>query len=74
MIIAGNIKRGSLAGFGQGDDGGDQVVIGEKLADSLGVSVGDPITLISPTGGADSVGRDADPQDLHRRRRSSPSA
>ena len=49
-IIAGNLKRGSLAGFGRGEAGGDQVVIGEKLADSLGVSVGDPVTLISPNG------------------------
>jgi len=49
-IIAGNLKHGSLAGFGQGEAGGDRVLIGEKLADSLGVGVGDPVTLISPSG------------------------
>jgi lipoprotein-releasing system permease protein len=49
-IIAGNVKKGSLLGFGQGEEGGDEVLIGQKLADSLGVSVGDPISIISPTG------------------------
>jgi lipoprotein-releasing system permease protein len=50
-IIARNIKAGSLAGFGVGEDGGDLVLVGQKLAESLGVNVGDPISLISPTGG-----------------------
>jgi lipoprotein-releasing system permease protein len=50
-IIAGNIKAGSLAGFGAGEDGGDTVLVGQKLAETLGVNVGDPISLISPTGG-----------------------
>jgi lipoprotein-releasing system permease protein len=55
-IIAGNLKRGSLAGFGVGEAGGDKVIIGEKLADSLGVGVGDPVTLISPNGAATVMG------------------
>jgi lipoprotein-releasing system permease protein len=50
-IIAGDIKAGSIAGFGVGEDGGDDVLVGQKLAESLGVNVGDPISLISPTGG-----------------------
>ncbi|MBI2261895.1 MAG: lipoprotein-releasing ABC transporter permease subunit [Caulobacterales bacterium] len=40
--------------FGQGAWGGDNVLIGKALADGLGLSVGDPITLYSPTG-ADSA-------------------
>jgi lipoprotein-releasing system permease protein len=50
-IIARNIKSGSLANFGSGEDGGDTVLIGQKLAQTLGVNVGDQISLISPTGG-----------------------
>ena len=55
-IIAGNLKRGSLRGFGQGEDGGDEVLVGDKLAESLGVSVGDPISIISPSGGDTAFG------------------
>lgn len=40
--------------FGQGDYGGDNILIGQALADSLGLRVGDPIELYSPTG-ADSA-------------------
>jgi lipoprotein-releasing system permease protein len=50
-IIAHNIKAGSMAGFGVGDDGGDIVLVGDKLAETLGLRVGDMISLISPTGG-----------------------
>jgi lipoprotein-releasing system permease protein len=50
-IVARNLTGGSLAGFGRGEDGGDRVLVGRKLAETLGVNVGDPITLISPTGG-----------------------
>ena len=50
-IIARNIKAGSMADFGVGEDGGDVVLVGRKLAQTLGLSVGDPISLISPTGG-----------------------
>jgi lipoprotein-releasing system permease protein len=51
-IIADNIKSGALKGFGDGDDGGDLVLVGQKLAETVGVKAGDPITLISPSGGA----------------------
>lgn len=56
QIIASNIKQGSLRGFDTGDDGGDIVLIGTRLADSLGVGVGDAVTLISPTGAATAFG------------------
>ena len=49
-IIAANIKKGSLLDFGQGAEGGDEVILGQKLADALGVSVGNPVSIISPTG------------------------
>jgi len=55
-IVAGNIRRGSLEGFGQGEYGGDLVLVGERLAVAMGVDAGDPITLISPTGDATAFG------------------
>jgi lipoprotein-releasing system permease protein len=51
-IIAGNIKQGSLKGFGQGEYGGDIVLVGSRLADAVGVKAGDAISLTSPNGGA----------------------
>ncbi|MHB8287404.1 MAG: lipoprotein-releasing ABC transporter permease subunit [Caulobacteraceae bacterium] len=55
-IIASNIKDGSLAGFGDGDYGGDLVLVGARLADSLGVKAGDSVSLISFSGGATPFG------------------
>ena len=54
--IINNISSGSTKGFGVGEDGGDLVLVGQKLADSLGLRVGDPIGIISPTGGATAFG------------------
>ncbi|MDB5381023.1 MAG: multidrug transporter substrate-binding protein, partial [Rhodospirillales bacterium] len=47
-IIAGNILAGSLDDFG----GEDSIVIGQRLANSMGIRVGDRITLVSPQGRA----------------------
>jgi lipoprotein-releasing system permease protein len=55
-IVAGNITKGDLRGFGQGDYGGDVVVVGDRLAEQLGIKPGDNITLISPSGGATAFG------------------
>lgn len=55
-LIAGNIKKGSMAAFGQGEYGGDIVLIGDRMAQSLGVQPGDAITLISPSGPATAFG------------------
>ncbi|CAN5456334.1 lipoprotein-releasing ABC transporter permease subunit [soil metagenome] len=55
-MIATNIKQGSLAGFGEGEYGGDIVLIGDRMARNLGLSVGDAITLISPSGPATAFG------------------
>ena len=51
-IIANNVKQGSLKGFGEGEYGGDLVLVGSRLADTIGVKAGDSISLISPNGGA----------------------
>ena len=55
-IISGNLTRGSLQGFGEGEYGGDMIVVGDRLAQNLGVQAGDELTLISPTGGATAFG------------------
>ncbi|MGB0572019.1 MAG: lipoprotein-releasing ABC transporter permease subunit [Alphaproteobacteria bacterium] len=44
--IAGNIRLGSLNQFGAGDG----VVMGSRLARTLGVRAGDKVTLVSPRG------------------------
>jgi len=55
-LVSGNITQGSLKGFGDGEFGGDVLVLGERLAQQLGVKPGDNITLISPAGGATAFG------------------
>jgi lipoprotein-releasing system permease protein len=55
-IISGNIKAGSLQGFGEGDYGGDLIVIGDRMAASMGVEPGDTLTLTSPSAGATAFG------------------
>lgn len=55
-IVADNIKDGSLKGFGEGDYGGDLILIGQRLAETLGVRAGDEVTLLSPSGGATAFG------------------
>jgi len=40
-IVSSNIVRGSLEGFGVGEYGGDMLLIGDRLADTLGVQPGD---------------------------------
>ena len=51
-IFANNIKQGSLDGF----HGEDAVIIGSRMAESLGVGVGGQITLISPQSTATLIG------------------
>jgi len=55
-LVSGNIKGGSLRDFGVGEYGGDVIVVGERLAQALGVAPGDLVTLISPSGGATAFG------------------
>jgi len=46
QLIAGNVVAGSFEDFGTQDG----VLVGNRLARGLGLSVGDPITLVSPQG------------------------
>ncbi len=55
-FIAQNIRAGSLEGFGAGDDGGDLILIGDRLAAAMGVGPGDTLTLVSPSAGATAFG------------------
>jgi lipoprotein-releasing system permease protein len=49
-LISDNIKEGTLFGFGQGEFGGDRILLGDRLAATLGVQIGDPVTMVSVTG------------------------
>ncbi|MFK0687465.1 lipoprotein-releasing ABC transporter permease subunit [Mesorhizobium sp. IMUNJ 23033] len=51
-IVASNIKQGTLDGF----DGGEGVAIGKRMAENLGLVLGDTITLISPDGDVTPLG------------------
>ena len=50
-LLADHIVQGSL-----GDFGGDGVALGDRLARRLGVTVGSPVTLLSPQGTATAFG------------------
>ena len=45
-LVAGNVRQGSLVGF----DTGEGVAIGRRMAENLGLVLGDNITLVSPDG------------------------
>ncbi len=45
-VVSNNIKHGSLVGFDQSEG----VAIGQRMADNLGLVLGDMITLVSPDG------------------------
>lgn len=47
---------GSIEGFGEGHNGGDDVIIGSQIAAQLGVSVDGDVRLISPQGAATPMG------------------
>ncbi|HWA62522.1 MAG TPA: lipoprotein-releasing ABC transporter permease subunit [Caulobacteraceae bacterium] len=56
-VVAAHVKPpAALRTFGQGEDGGDQVLLGARLAENLGVEPGDDVTLISPNGAATAFG------------------
>src|SRR5690606_31070272 len=55
-MIATGMVRGTMVGFGDGEYGGDVILVGDRLAQTLGVQPGDPLTLISPSGGATAFG------------------
>ncbi|KQZ19173.1 multidrug ABC transporter substrate-binding protein [Mesorhizobium sp. Root552] len=51
-IVANNIKQGSIIGF----DTGEGVAIGSRMAENLGLVLGDTITLVSPDGDVTPLG------------------
>lgn len=51
-MVADNIRQGDLVGFASGEG----VVIGTRMAEQLGLSAGDTITLISPEGDVTPMG------------------
>ena len=55
-IITSNLRAGNLTAFGQGEYGGDVILMGEVLAANLGVAVGDTVTLYSPSGESTAFG------------------
>ncbi|GGD04098.1 lipoprotein-releasing ABC transporter permease subunit [Aquisalinus flavus] len=48
----GHLLEGSLETFGEGRNGGNEIVMGRRLAASLGVGIGSPVTVIT-AGGAE---------------------
>ncbi len=55
-LISKNIKDGSLKGYGEGEYGGDIVLIGSGMADRLSVRAGDTVSIVSPSGAATAFG------------------
>jgi lipoprotein-releasing system permease protein len=51
-LVADNIRQGSLTGF----DGSEGVAVGARMAENLGLSLGDQVTLISPDGDVTPLG------------------
>jgi len=51
-MVSANIRSGDLVGFAAGEG----VAIGQRMADSLGLSVGDMITLVAPEGDVTPLG------------------
>lgn len=51
-LISGNIKQGTLEGF----DDGQGVAIGQRLAQTLGLALGDKITIVTPRGNVTPLG------------------
>ncbi|MFU0503247.1 lipoprotein-releasing ABC transporter permease subunit [Pseudaminobacter sp. NGMCC 1.201702] len=51
-LVANNIRQGSLVGF----DTGEGVAIGQRMADNMGLALGDLITLVSPEGDITPIG------------------
>jgi lipoprotein-releasing system permease protein len=55
-LVSGNIVGGNLNTWGKGEYGGDEIAMGSRLAQDLGLLPGDSVELISPTGAATPFG------------------
>lgn len=53
-FVSDSLTPEAKASFGKGEYGGDRILVGKSLMDQMGLKVGDPVTLYSPTG-ADSA-------------------
>ncbi|MAW87670.1 MAG: lipoprotein-releasing system transmembrane subunit LolC [Phyllobacteriaceae bacterium] len=52
QMLAGNVRQGSLDGF----EASEGVAIGARMADNLGLALGDMLTLVSPEGDVTPIG------------------
>ncbi|WP_290804206.1 lipoprotein-releasing ABC transporter permease subunit [Aquidulcibacter sp.] len=55
-IVSGNLVGGNLKTWGTGEYGGDEIAMGSRLAEALGVLPGDSVQLISPQGASTPFG------------------
>ncbi|MFN3858331.1 MAG: lipoprotein-releasing ABC transporter permease subunit [Caulobacter sp.] len=56
-IVSDNVTpKSALKGFGEGEYGGDMILLGERMGAALGVRPGDIVTLISPSGSTNAFG------------------
>ena len=55
-LVSTNIIGGSLATWGKGEFGGDEIAMGSRLAEALGILPGDYVQLISPQGASTPFG------------------
>jgi lipoprotein-releasing system permease protein len=55
-LVSSNIIGGNLATWGQGEFGGDEIAMGSRLAEALGILPGDYVQLISPQGASTPFG------------------
>lgn len=55
-LVSDNIVGGTLSNWGKGEYGGDEIAIGSRLAQDLGLLPGDSVELISPTGAVTAFG------------------
>lgn len=56
QYVASSLSPEAKAAFGRGEYGGDNVLIGQSLADGMGLKVGDQITIFSPGGATSAFG------------------
>jgi lipoprotein-releasing system permease protein len=55
-LVSTNIIGGNLATWGKGEFGGDEIAMGSRLAEALGILPGDYVQLISPQGASTPFG------------------
>ncbi len=55
-LVAENVRpKAALDSFGLGEEGGEGVIIGSKLAEALAAAPGQTVTLVSPSGAANAL-------------------